>query len=133
MSENWKMYMQGLSVCLVGRPQKELFSNYDDICGLRKISKVGVNLLLGCGLRTIFHLKFVLWTTLEMSFGCGKSLLSLLKARKIFKVAHICIRQGMYEKRVEKNRTKKYLKFPLFLYCEQGKSRVGKFKIKLIS
>ena len=67
-----------------------------------------------------------------MSFGCGKSLLSLLKARKIFKVAHICIRQGMYEKRVEKNRTKKYLKFPLFLYCEQGKSRVGKFKIKIL-
>ena len=51
--------MQGLSVCLVGRPQKELFSNYDDICGLRKISKVGVNLLSGCGLRTIFHQKFV--------------------------------------------------------------------------
>ena len=51
--------MRGLSVCLVGRLQKELFSNYDDICGLRKISKVGVNLLSGCGLRTIFHQKFV--------------------------------------------------------------------------
>ena len=64
-------------------PQKELFSNYHDICGLRKISKVGVNLLLGCGLRTIFHQssKFVV-NDLRNVIGCGKHF--VFKSRKNF-------------------------------------------------